>query len=698
MYNDGVFILIDDDDIPFYSFIPGTSILIKYTIEFEEVVIRTNGGTLTVNAPADTVKHYGEAQVVTLTAVGTSSYYEHGSVNLVDIKKGRLVITNDTEAEVATIYLSATGDAYDEIIIATQSGSKLPDVVAREQVSNPTIVVTIQTNVDANGENPTKTEEIKLNNVYDVKEATNGYAVSDLGLLVVEAISADGIAEAAGQITDEEVLEAVKVSNVSTKEEVTAAATLFAGGKGTADKPYLIGTAQHWNNFYQRVYDWKGDTIPYFELTNDIDLTGKHIKNYAMDGDEKVAKFFMWFDLDGNDHTVKGITYLDGYSQVFPYILDANIHDITIDYNLDETRTAAMVYSPAGDNYFTNVTTTGSIATTANWATAYVAYMYKEPDYNSNVTYTNVVNYANIKGSYGNNGYTAVFGSHNGGGGHITFDNVINYGTLLGGHVGFVGMGNDSAYTFVDSNAVKNYGTMVGTKSVGYFNNSGDATSKTIGGVTSEVKQASASKSLATTHTNTAPANFGDVITINEVEGATKYEVQMSISIGVYNYSTVGPRWGGGFPRSMTFVYTEDDVKDGKIATDLIKGYFGEIKEEQYYGYGDTMPTYSGMFLPVGFDLKSNYVTILGNQGDLYLVEYEENQFYVLYSEDYPGCYTLLSTNDAGEITTKNLTVSFSVTAYNPNGSVLSCSSFSYTASVDDAISFFNGLGNNLNE
>ena len=69
-------------------------------------------------------------------------------------------------------------------------------------------------------------------------------------------------------------------------------------------------------------------------------------------------------------------------------------------------------------------------------------------------------------------------------------------------------MGNDSAYTFVDSNAVKNYGTMVGTKSVGYFNNSGDATSKTIGGVTSEVKQASASKSLATTHTNTAPANF----------------------------------------------------------------------------------------------------------------------------------------------------------------------------------------------
>ena len=73
-----------------------------------EVVIRTNGGTLTINAPADTVKHYGNAQVVTLTAVSTSSYYEYGSVNLVDIKNGRLVITNAEGAEVGTIYLTAT--------------------------------------------------------------------------------------------------------------------------------------------------------------------------------------------------------------------------------------------------------------------------------------------------------------------------------------------------------------------------------------------------------------------------------------------------------------------------------------------------------------------------------------------------------------------------------------------------------------
>ena len=484
---------------------------------------------------------------------------------------------------------------------------------------------------------------------------------------------------------------------VTELEQIKIGASLFAGGKGTADKPYLIGTAQHWNNFYQRVYDWKGDTIPYFELTNDIDLTGKHIKNYAMDGDEKVAKFFMWFDLDGNDHTVKGITYLDGYSQVFPYILNANIHDITIDYNLDETRTAAMVYSPAGDNYFTNVTTTGSIATTANWATAYVAYMYKDPAYNnSNVTYTNVVNYANIKGSYGNSGYTAVFGSHNGGGGHITFDNVKNYGGLLGGHVGFVGMGNDSAYTFVDENAVQNYGSMTGTNNAGYFNYNSSAVSKTIGGVTCEVKKGSALATKSTTHINTAPANFGDVITINEVEGATKYEVEMSFSVQVYNYdnNSNANRWSGGFPRSMVLTYTADDVENGKLTTDFKKGYVGEVKAEQYYGHGNTTPSYdNGVFVPAGFDISSANIVL--NQGDIYLVEDNGDYYYVFYSEQYHGWYTLLTTNTAGEVTSTQVTVSFSVTAYNPDGSVLSFSSFSYTAPVNDANSFFNGLGNN---
>ena len=168
----------------------------------QEVTIRTTGGTLTVDAPADAVRHYGETQIATLEAVGTNSYYEYGSANLVNITKGRLVITNAKDSEVGSIYLTATDGSYDGIILATMGGSALPELVGREQVALPTgeakkLVVTIQSDVDAEGKNPSRTEEIFLYPESDVKEATKGYNVSDLGLLVVEAISSEAQTQAA---------------------------------------------------------------------------------------------------------------------------------------------------------------------------------------------------------------------------------------------------------------------------------------------------------------------------------------------------------------------------------------------------------------------------------------------------------------------------------------------------------------------
>lgn len=45
-----------------------------------EVVFRTNGGTLAVNAKDDTVKHYGKADKVTVQKVSENSYWEYGDV------------------------------------------------------------------------------------------------------------------------------------------------------------------------------------------------------------------------------------------------------------------------------------------------------------------------------------------------------------------------------------------------------------------------------------------------------------------------------------------------------------------------------------------------------------------------------------------------------------------------------------------
>ena len=190
--------------------------LIQYVHSGEEqtVVIRTKGGKLGVEAPNDHVKHFGSAQMVTLTSVSENSFYENGEAEQINIKKGRLVLTNSKEASVGTVYLQATGSTYDNIIIATQNGAELPELIARDNVPLPSgsdtkKVVTIQSNVNAEGKNPEKTETINLYSTVgtvgnDVYEATSGYNVSDLAKLVVEASSDDAKAQAQEQLSEEE--------------------------------------------------------------------------------------------------------------------------------------------------------------------------------------------------------------------------------------------------------------------------------------------------------------------------------------------------------------------------------------------------------------------------------------------------------------------------------------------------------------
>lgn len=714
--------------------------------ENQNVVIRTNSASTTLvidDSSAGTIKHYGSTGELNIVECHTNSYHEYGKVAFAEISKGRIVLEETSEVSHIHVNAKEGENTFDEVTIAKEATVEMPELSRDDvEIANAgTLVVALQngTSVDSSKDFVWLTkqgvyEQITVSD--SAEEAGNNWVntsnkpeetktaaqqiANNIGRNASGEISASVIVDSVeytvtvdpttrelvvtntetGTVADAAVVAEAKesaVEPVADKVSVKAAVTKFAGGKGTKDNPFLIANADHWNNFYQMVYDWDGDNIPYFELTNDIDLTDRDINNFALNSEGEVEKgFFMWFDLNGNNHELKGITNLKGYCQVFPYIWDSNVHDITINYNLNETRTSAMVYYPVGDNYFTNVTTTGNISTTANWATAYVAYMYKAyNDYNCNVYYTNCVNEANIKGSYGTDGYIAVFGSHNGGGGHITFDNCKNYGGLLGGHVGFVGMGNDSAYTFVDENAVKNYGTSSATISVGYFNYSGDATTKTIKGVTCEVKQSSATKKLSTTHTTSLPENYGEKIVIDEVAGASKYELQMRLSVQVYNYDSGSNanKWSGGFPRSITLEYTDKDVVNGKIETELRKAYVGEVKANKYYGYGETSPEYNnGIFLPNGLTPYTTGVTIIENQQDLYLVDYNNQYFYIMYSEENHGWYSLLCTNTEGNVTTTSITISYTITAYNPNGSVLSFSNFSYTMPVSEAIEFFNGL------
>ena len=60
----------------------------------QSVTITTNGGKLTVNAPNDTVYHYGESDFVDVTAIAGNSYHEFGKVSVLSVENGRVVAEN----------------------------------------------------------------------------------------------------------------------------------------------------------------------------------------------------------------------------------------------------------------------------------------------------------------------------------------------------------------------------------------------------------------------------------------------------------------------------------------------------------------------------------------------------------------------------------------------------------------------------
>ena len=70
------------------------SLTYRNTGSAQKVVIRTNGGTLTVNAPDDTVWHYGNLSVADIQAVDDTCYFEHGIVGTLSIRSGAAIIDN----------------------------------------------------------------------------------------------------------------------------------------------------------------------------------------------------------------------------------------------------------------------------------------------------------------------------------------------------------------------------------------------------------------------------------------------------------------------------------------------------------------------------------------------------------------------------------------------------------------------------
>ena len=82
----------------------------------QTVTIQTDGGNLTVNAPNDTVYHYGTAGLIDIIKVASNSYHEFGDVGVLSIAQGRVVVENGDN--IGIIQVKANNAESNPVVIA----------------------------------------------------------------------------------------------------------------------------------------------------------------------------------------------------------------------------------------------------------------------------------------------------------------------------------------------------------------------------------------------------------------------------------------------------------------------------------------------------------------------------------------------------------------------------------------------------
>ena len=84
----------------------------------KEALIRTNGGTLTINASADTVYHYGASDYVNIIAINKNSYHEFGASAYARIASGHFVV--ESSAKIVNLNIASSS-----VTVTEESGSSV---------------------------------------------------------------------------------------------------------------------------------------------------------------------------------------------------------------------------------------------------------------------------------------------------------------------------------------------------------------------------------------------------------------------------------------------------------------------------------------------------------------------------------------------------------------------------------------------
>ena len=316
----------------------------------QRVSIRTNGGTLEVNAPNDTVNHFGDADSVNIIDVkSTSSYHEFGTVPFIQIKSGRLVL--EKTADVNGIHLVVTGEdqsiSFDNIVLNFGGKTvKLTRDKIGTSLGNDLMLV-----CKVEGENG--------DDEYIWLKGDGTFAGNVSVSTKADGSDAEVISEADASYATRAVANYLdgNVAKESGKTAQEAEAASALKGSGTADDPFLIYNYAT----FQKVSEFYGSGFKYFEVA--IEKTD----NGTIDCTNWVPVKLQG-SIEGNGVVLKNLD-----STLFNYASNARdnsgnpinivkISNMTLNCNIFDTgSTAALIGTSPDDLYVDNVDVHGQI-------------------------------------------------------------------------------------------------------------------------------------------------------------------------------------------------------------------------------------------------------------------------------------------------------------------------------------------------
>ena len=495
----------------------------------QDVIIRTNGGTLTVNAPQDTVRRFGTADKVVIERIASASYHEYGEVlGTIEVKSGHVQVENG--AKVGSIIASAAAGAAAAEVTAA-SGSEIGTVV----VNDGSVTVTVKS-----------------------------------GATVAEVAPGKDVTIDNGKITG--------ITPSQTAIDTTKT-SLFAGGVGTEASPYVITNETHWENLVKECENDTGYTVTkgkHYIVKRDLDVSGIAPRaNIAYFGGS----------IDFENHSITGFTaentkydisydtehFVGIFSNISGNVTIENLDFETCAIKPSATDTFALQVAVALDGEetdcvvtFRNITMKGNaMGLTGNNNGLLLSYGYKAKS--GKIFVENCTNYASIVGG----GYKAAFIGNIGYGriSAVSFKNCNNYGTIIStaNNAGAAMLISNQMYPKVACEITvencSNQGKIIsaGTNAALLMNCAGACQNITLNGEDLNGKAVGETRALFNTAVSgikganlsakelTVDAN--DNFVLEKTENAKKYVLLFSF--------TAGNRAGGNVGYSLTFAENE---------------------------------------------------------------------------------------------------------------------------------------------